>query len=55
MTRNAAERYNARMAKIFETAKGETRGLIGDSKLDGYGVNSPAMKASSPINEDSPR
>lgn len=40
-----AQRRNARMFAIFDRAKSEGRGLVGDSKLDGYGVNSPAMKA----------
>ncbi len=38
-----AQRRNARMEKIFERAKSEGRGLVGDSGLKGYGVNSPAM------------
>lgn len=41
-----AQRYNARMDKIFNKAKSEGRGLVGDSHVDGVGVNSPAMKES---------
>ena len=39
----SAQRYNARMDKIFEKAKSDGRGLVGNSGLKGYGVNSPAM------------
>jgi hypothetical protein len=34
------------MDKIFNKAKSEGRGLVGDSHVDGVGVNSPAMKES---------
>ena len=39
-----AQRYNARMDKIFDKAKSEGRGLTGNSHMKGHGVNSPAMK-----------
>ena len=32
------------MDKIFDKAKAEGRGLVGNSHTDGHGVNSPAMK-----------
>lgn len=38
-----AQRRNARMDKIFDRAKKEGRGLVGDSHTKGHGVNSPAM------------
>lgn len=40
-----AQRRNARMEKIFERAKSEGRGLVGNSHVDGSGVNSSAMKS----------
>ncbi len=40
-----AQRRNARMEAIFDRAKSEGRGLVGNSHVDGAGVNSPAMKA----------
>lgn len=39
-----AQRRNKRMDKIFDRAKSEGRGLVGNSGLKGHGVNSPAMK-----------
>lgn len=38
-----AQRRNARMDKIFDRAKSEGRGLVGNSHTKGMGVNSPAM------------
>jgi len=38
-----AQRRNARMDKIFDKAKSEGRGLVGNSGIKGLGVNSPAM------------
>lgn len=32
------------MDSIFEKAKSEKRGLVGNSGVKGHGVNSPAMK-----------
>ena len=43
--KTGAQRYNDRMDKIFDRAKSENRGLVGNSHTDGYGANSPAMKA----------
>lgn len=42
--KTGSQRYNDRMDKIFERAKSEKRGLVGDSGVKGKGVNSPAMK-----------
>lgn len=42
----SAQRRNARMDKIFDRAKSEGRGLVGNSNTKGMGVNSPAMKKS---------
>lgn len=39
-----AQRRNKRMDKIFDRAKSEGRGLVGNSRQDNVGVNSPAMK-----------
>lgn len=38
-----AQRRNARMDAIFDRAKSEGRGLVGNSHTKGMGVNSPAM------------
>lgn len=39
-----AQRRNNRMDKIFDRAKSEGRGLVGNSGLKGHGANSPAMQ-----------
>lgn len=44
-TITGAKRYNDKLDKIFEKAKGEKRGLVGNSGLKGHGVNSKAMVA----------
>ncbi len=42
-TMSGAARRNARMDSIFDRAKSEGRGLVGNSGTKGAGVNSPAM------------
>lgn len=42
--KTGAQRYNDRLFKIMEESRSEKHGLVGDSKLKGHGVNSPAMK-----------
>jgi hypothetical protein len=39
-----AQRRNARMDKIFDRAKSEGRGLVGDSEMKGHGVHSKGMQ-----------
>lgn len=42
--KTGVQRRNDRMFAIFDRAKSEGRGLVGNSKTPGMGVNSLAMK-----------